>query len=421
MNFIHTIIILCFAIIFSTSILTNQVYAVDVSPEEFSIIQQFESLKKTDKNAAELFLHDSLKTMRTASLLYQAGLIEIDKNQISKAAEYFSEVLKLDNTFPNARMNRGRLNLRLDNHLAGIEDLLAGIKVDGADNDTMKLLNDAYSKINQPIAGEQLLRWAILTNPKDPELHILLAYSLFQQNRFSEAAKIANMAMILGSTDIAAWTIRIHAAIEADKINDAIDILEETRLYHDELSDDYLWLLGELYLNEGLIREASTIFSESHQKKPLHNKKLITFLETLISLEKIEELDRLSSSLREQDPTNARAIYYCAYACQLKGDIIGATNFAKKATEMDAGYGEAYILLGKLYSKADKVQDALNSFRIARSFSNVKLQALRLELELWMQAENWVEALEILELLSQIEPNSNWSSLISSITNYVQE
>ncbi len=417
---LHSIFILvCFLII--PILHSFALYALDVSPEEYEIIKKFEELKTTDLTGAENYLHESLKAMRTPSLLYQAALIEMEKNRISKAAEFFTEVIDLDPVFSKAYLNRGRLNVMLGNDLAGVNDLLEGIKVDGADIETMKLLSNTYHKLDQPIAGEQVLRWAILTKPVDWELHLQLAYNLLQQNRFGEADKVAVLAIRYGCTDINAWTIRAHAAIEANNIDKAIDILVETQLYHDNLADDHYWLLGELYLRQGFIQEASNIFRESHRKKPLHNKKLITFLETLISLEALDELDTLSSKFREAEPNNAKASYYCAYACQLKGDLINATELAKQATELNAGFGEAYILLGKLYSRAQNSAEALNNLKIARSFPNVKLQALQLELELWMQDEKWAEALEVLDMLSQLDPNNSWTSLISSITAYVQE
>ena len=174
-------------LLLSNSLMLN---AIDVSPEEYQIIQSYEELKEKDSKKAEDFLCQSISTLRTPSLLYQAALLELDKNRISKAAELLNEVIALDNTFPRAHLNRGRINLILGNDIAGVNDLLEGIKIDGADVHTLKILGTSYLKLDQWIAGEQVLRWALLTEPGDPELHIQLAYNLLQQNRYQEAEKL---------------------------------------------------------------------------------------------------------------------------------------------------------------------------------------------------------------------------------------
>ena len=82
-------------------------HALEVSSEEYEIIKQFETLSDSDPVAAEKYLHESLQTKRTVPLLYQAALVEVNKNRIEKAVDYFSEILSIDDQFPGAYKNRG--------------------------------------------------------------------------------------------------------------------------------------------------------------------------------------------------------------------------------------------------------------------------------------------------------------------------
>ena len=98
-----------------------------------------------------------------------------------------------------------------------------------------------------------------------------------------------------------------------------------------------------------------------------------------------------------------------------------AEKFAKKATELDSGYGKAFLLLGDLYIKRKNPKAALNALRTARSFSDLEVSALQSELNLWLQQENWTEALATLEMLLQLDSDTNWQGLIGSITEFVRQ
>ena len=66
-------------------------------------------------------------------------------------------------------------------------------------------------------------------------------------------------------------------------------------------------------------------------------------------------------------------------------------------------------------------EPALNALRTARSFTDIHVEALQVELELWMGQENWPESLSILEMLSQLDAQNNWDGLIATMTTLVRK
>ena len=301
-----------------------------------------------------------------------------------------------------------------------VGDLLNGIKVDGVDRDTMSMLNNSYLQLNQPISAELVLRWAILAKPEDPNLHIHLADNLLQQGRYLEAEKVAQAAIRLGSPTVHPWVIAANAAIGQADTAKAIDILEAARLLHDEFSIELKWTLGELYLREGFSQQATEIFLEVHNQRPLADDRVASLLESLIALGDGENAVKFAQILIDANPDDAQSMYFRARAAELNGTLDEAIDYAEKATQLDSGFGKAFLLLGQLVMAKGNSDNAVDALRIARSFSDLQVEALRLELELWLQQENWAEALSILEILRQVDPeNSYWTDLMSSVLELV--
>lgn len=396
-------------------------WALEVSSEEYKIINEFETLNQTDPAAAKKFLTESLQSTRTPPLLYQAALLEVNHNRIDKAVEYFSEILKIDEKFPGAYLNRGRLYAMNGNSKLAVDDLMNGITMGGADRETKSILNHAYQQLDQPIAAELILRWAILSEPTDPNLHVSLGVNILQQGRYVEAEKIAETAIRLGAKDVTPWVIAANALIGQNDTEKAIDILESARLLLRDIPSDLLLTLGQLYLQHGLTDNAAQIFLQAHQKHSLNSNQLESLLESLLSLGDRDNATTFIALLRDSNPESPQTMYYSARTAEFTGDLDSALDYAVKATKLDSGFGKAFLLLGELHFKRKHYEDALNALRIARSFKDQQIAALRTELELWLDQENWSETLSILETLSQIDTNTNWDGLIGSVLDLIHQ
>ena len=396
-------------------------WALEISSEEYKIMSEFQSLSQTDLAAAETYLQEALLTTRTSPLLYQAALLEVNKNQIEKAVGYFGEILAIDDQFPGAYKNRGRLYAMNDQPKQAVGDLLNGIKVEGVDKDTLSILNNVYLQLNQPISAELVLRWAILAKPKDPDLYLQLADNLLQQGRFLEARKVSEAAIRLGAKTFHPWVIAANSAIGQNNTKKAIDTLEAARLLHEELPAEYKWTLGELYLRQGFTKQATDLFLEVHKQHTLEDKRLASLLESLIALRDGENAARFAQILIDANPENAKSMYYRARAAELNENLNEAIEYADKATQLDSGFGKAFLLLGNLHLKQENSEKAIDALRIARAFSDLQTQALRSELELWLQTENWSEALSVLEILSQVDTQNSWEALIGSVLDLVHQ
>ena len=394
-------------------------YSLGVSSEEYEIISRFETLRESDPRAAEKFLTESLQTTRTPPLLFQAALVEANHNRIDKAVDYFTEIIQIDDTFPGAYMNRGRLYAMSDHPQAAIDDLMRGIQLEGADSESSAILNSVYRQLNQPIAAELVLRLAILSNPTDPNLHVQLSSNLLEQGRYLEAARVAEAAIRFGATGVAPWVIAANALISLENVAKAIDMLESARLLVRDVPTDLLLTLGQLYLQERFTDSATKIFMDLYQRGILDNQRLDLLLESLLALGDGDNALKFAELLLKSEPESAQALFYSAQAADFTGDLDTALRHVEKATKLDGSLGKAFLLLGDLQLRAGQVDDALNALRIARSFSGLQVDALRLELELWFQQENWSEALSTLETLSQVDPNNSWDGLIDSVLDLI--
>ena len=394
--------------------------ALEVSPEEYEIISKFESLQQSNPVAAEEYLHESLRSTRTPPLLYQAALLEIDKKQLDKAADYFGEILEIDNQFPGVYKNRGHVYAMNNQPELAVSDLLSGTEIEGVDNNTISLLHSSYVQLGQPIAAELVLRWAILAKPQDAGLHVQLANNLLQQGRYIEAEKVAEAAIRLGANTINPWIIAANAAIGLENMDKAIDILEATRLLHKEVPAHTKWSLGELYLRQGLTRQATDLFLEVHRQQPLKDKELISLLESLLALGDGANVERFAKLLKDTAGESAETMYYRARTAELNKQVKEAIGYAKKAIQLDSGFGKAFLLLGSLYFKQGEPDNALDTIRIARSFVDLQKDALELELELWLNREEWSEVLKTLEILEHVDPGNNtWNSLMDSVLDFI--
>ena len=117
----------------------------------------------------------------------------------------------------------------------------------------------------------------------------------------------------------------------------------------------------------------------------------------------------------KEKPHCAECKYLCASTAELNGDDEKAQQLAEQAMNMDAGNGQVYLLLGRLMIKQKNYQNAMNVLRAARAFRDYEIEALKLELELWLETEEWAHALSVLELLSQKDYRRNWDGMLMSV------
>lgn len=415
---IRQITVLISSLLIAFGVIENA-FSLEVSQDEYEAINQYRELKKTDRSAAKLRLIAALERHRTPIILYEAALMEVELENHPTALLYFDEILKIDSDFVGVFKNKGQIEAALGDPSSAIKSLLKGIEKEGIDKQTIKLIGQCYTDLNKHAAAETALRWGLLYAPEDVVSYQLLAANMLEQKRFEEARVLSETAIKMGARDIATWMIRINTALQRERYEDAIVWLEMARLALDDPPPDILSTLGKLYLQAGMTHEAGNILQEAHARKPMRPEEIKMCIEAFIAEQDAESAGKFANLLLKAVPDAPSTMFYCACAAKLSGDVDKARHYAEEAVRLDSGYGDGYLLLAKLYADKGDFELALDAVRTARSFKDVEVQALNLELEMWMRKENWTESLATLDILSERDPDNNWAEIVDSINDYI--
>ncbi len=394
--------------------------ALEVTPEELDAIRTARQLKKTDMQAARQHLKQALSLTRSAPLLFEAAVLEAEAGRKREALNYLNEVVTLDSSFPGAYKNRGQILAALGEVEPAIHDLLKGMKHTGIDEHTMKLLSQYYTEVGKPAAAEVGLRWSLLYDPDNLQLYQLLAANLFEQKRYAEAERMGRTTIELDRTDPTNWRLYVNALLAQEKYDAALDSLEVAQRITDDLPAELIQSMGDLYLQKGMTREAISAYRKVQAQSPMTIEQLKSLADAFIAFDDAKHAREITDMLLARDPDNPETLYYCACTARIMGDNEAACTLATRSVAANNGYARAWLLLSELHLDRGDFAKALDAARTARSFAATEVDALSVELELWMKQENWYEALAVVDLLIEKSQDSSWIHLRDSILDLVE-
>jgi tetratricopeptide (TPR) repeat protein len=276
---------------------------------------------------------------------YGACLAQVGRYQL--AIPIFQQVLTAGPSVPSTRYNLALAQWKANQAQEALATLQPALESGGDQSDAILLAADIYESMNDTQHAIDLLRKAILANPKNVEAYVAFASLSYDHASMQVGIDIVNAGLT--------------------------QLPSEARLYQ---------VRGILYIQLGKFDEASEDFGKANQLNP--NLLLLGAAEGLAASQRHKDDQALSSfrAAAKAQPDDALTQYLFAEALSQEGAPEGSADYvevvaaARKACQLDPSMIVAHDLLATIYLQQSRPQLAMEESRAALKLDPNDQQAL---------------------------------------------
>lgn len=219
---------------------------------------------------------------RPSAMIYQiAGtlalrMVELTENEATRqqyqerAERYLRRSIDPNTGFPNflrVHKNLANLYFRTDRPEQALEHFRKAVELGDREGVTFGLMGAIYMNMGRYISSESALRQALMVSPNIREFRQLLGQVLLNQERYQEAAALFSELLLEQPDNVNFWILQSNCFVALDMIDEAAVNLEIIRSMG-AANAPSLMLLGDIYMNREMIREASVVYREAIAMEP---------------------------------------------------------------------------------------------------------------------------------------------------------
>ncbi|MDP0501626.1 MAG: tetratricopeptide repeat protein [Verrucomicrobiota bacterium JB022] len=294
-----------------------------------------------------------------------------NKAGYSQAENYFKRAVDPNTGMPNflrAHKNLAHIYFKTDRPQLAAQSFVKALQLGDNDPVTFGLLGSIYFDQGQLIPAENALRGAMMLNPGITEFKQLLGNVLLQQERYAEAAALFGDLLLEKPNNVQYWNAQANSYIGMDMIDEAAKNLEIVR-FLGKADAPMLMLLGDIYLNKEMVRDAADAYLAAVQKSA-EARSFTQYYQAAQYLNRYEAfdestqlLDAIEQNMSELTTKQKNDILTLRSEINLtQGKTEEAVANLEEILKTDPFNGRALIVLGRYYSSAepDVAQDNAN-------------------------------------------------------------
>jgi tetratricopeptide (TPR) repeat protein len=286
-----------------------------------------------------------LASQPVALSAYGACLAQV--GQYQSAIRVFQQALTAEPSIPSTRYNLALAQWKTNQAQEALVSLQPVLENGGSQNDAILLAADIYESMNGTQHAIDLLRKAILANPKNVEAYVAFASLSYDHASMQVGIDIVNAGLT--------------------------QLPNEARLY---------LVRGILYIQLGKFDEASEDFGKANQLNPRLS--LLGAVEGLAASQEHRDSQAVSSfrAAAKAQPNDALTQYLLAEALSQEGSPEGSADYieevaaAKKACRLDLSMIAPHDLLATIYLQGEHPQLAIEESHAALKLDPNDQQAL---------------------------------------------
>jgi len=316
------------------------------------------------------------------ALSYQISRMSNNPRIAQEAIGHFEEAVRQFPNYRSAHKNLGDLYFRQDNKQKALEHFLRAIQLGEKDATPMGLIGYMYYEMGNLVAAENALKNALMADPTVKEFRQVLGQVLYNQERYTEAAALFGELLAEDSSNADYWNLQANAFIAQDKIDDAANNLEITRMMG-VANPQSLLLLGDVYMNKEMTEDATLAYLDALEQGDDSNfaGSIIQAAGTLNNFRSYDNalmlLNGVDAKFGEElsDEEAIRALTLRSEINLNMGNRDEAAAALEDIIARDPYNGRALISLGRYYAETQPSDD-LDEAAAAREISEAQQQAI---------------------------------------------
>jgi tetratricopeptide (TPR) repeat protein len=393
-----------------------------VTPEEVKVLEKIQPLMGESLPKAESLLRKELEPDSSAILDFTLGSICFQQDKLDEALQHYQRAVEKFPSFRRAWRNLGLIYVKNGNHDAAIEAFTKMIELGGGDAYSYGLLGFAYASKEDYQAAEAGYRNALLLQPENLEWRLGLTRCVFKQDKFEDAAALLNVLIERHPENADFWLLQAHTYIgmkqplKAAQNLEAMDMLGESTV-------DSLGTLGDIYVGENLLDFAERAYARALERDPGQPPaRPLQAVEVLAGRGALDQAKRLAErihaaygeGLAEADRT--KLLKLDARLSLAGGEGTAETaGILEQIIQLDPLDGEALLLLGQHYSRANEPDRAILYYERAESLPAFEAVAKTRHAQVLVGLSRYNDAIPLLRRAQEVAPREDVARYLEQV------
>ncbi|MCC6407565.1 MAG: tetratricopeptide repeat protein [Planctomycetes bacterium] len=393
-----------------------------VTPDEVEVLDAVRPLMATDLAKAETALKKRMKPDGSAILDFTLGGIQFQQGKLDDALASHKVAVDKFPSFRRAWRNLGLINAQAGKFDDAIRAFTRMIELGGGDGYSYGLLGSAYASKNDFQAAEGAYRNALLLQPERVEWRLGLTRAVLAQEKFEDAANLANSLIALYPDNHGFWLLQARTFLGMKQPLRAAENLEIVGQLG-KATGETLNLLADIYASEGLMERAAFTYVRSIATDPAQAvTKPLQAVEFLTQRGALAEADHVARKVREaylprlQEDEKRRLLKLEARIAMGQGDSSEAVvQVLEEIVTLDPLDGDALLLLGQNFAQKGEPDRAILYYERAAGVPAFEASAKMRQAQTYMGMGRYADAVPLLRRVQELKPREDVARLLEQV------
>jgi tetratricopeptide (TPR) repeat protein len=396
-------------------------YEPKFTPVERQELEKILALMATDQAAAKAQLEAVTRPESSALFDFTLANLYFQQDRPEKAAERYRLATAKYPSFRRAFKNLGLVSVRLGRHEEAIKALSRLIELGGGDGLSYGLLGYSYAATGQHVSAESAYRSAVLLQSDTLDWKLGLAQSVLRQRKFGEAASLCDELLARYPDRADFWLLQANAYIGLDQPLKAVENFEIVARMGKATFQTY-YTLGDIYANQGLWDLAGRSYGLAVEASPEQDlERPVRSVEILAQRDALAQARILLGKVREtfaaglDEDGRTRLLRLEARLAVADGRGGEAVTSLEQIVSLDPLDGEALMLLGQHYSRANEIDRAIFYYERAESLEPFEADAKVRHAQLLVTQAKYREAVPLLKRAQELKPRDEVARYLEQV------
>jgi tetratricopeptide (TPR) repeat protein len=388
---------------------------------EVLAMQKVLPLMDTDPEAAARKLKGLAKPNASGVFDFTLGNLAFSKDQPEAAAAHYRTAIGKFPNFRRALRNLGLIQVRLGQYDDAVRSLSRVIELGGGEGLTYGLLGYSYAATGHSMSAESSYRNAVLLQPDLLDWKVGLAQTLLKQQKHADAAALCGelLERYPDRTDL--WLLQAGAYVGMGQPLKAAENYEILRRMGKGTVAS-LATLGDIYVNEGLWDLAASAYGAALDADPQQDAarplRWIAVLAQRGATGQARALaDRCKTTYGDRLDAAARKdlLKQEARIAATDGADAEALTALQEIVALDPLDGEALLLLGQHYTRADDLEQAQFYYERAESLEPFEAEAKVRRAQILVRQSKYKDAIPLLKRAQELKPRDDVARYLEQV------
>jgi len=381
----------------------------EIAPRELELLREVIDLMQANPRAAAARLTGEVGEQSSAALDFILANLQFQNGDLEPAVANYEKALAKFPDFRRAHKNLGLLRVQKGELDEAVTHLTRAVELGDRDGRNFGLLGFCYLDLENHVASEVAYRNAILQEPEVRDWQLGLARALLAQEKYREANALFESVLARTPDDTQIWMLQANALVGLDRPMDAAVNLEAVRALG-EAQPSSLQLLGDIYMNAGMVELATSAYQEviATDTEGARFDTALRAAELLArtrawgeAAQMLASIDKRYRGLSTED--ELRVLTQKAKVARGQGREKEASQLLESIVERDGTRGDALLELADYHQKQGNTERARLLIERAEKTEAFEHPALLAHAQLLVGERDYAEAAELLRRALRIK------------------